>query len=195
MKQFQKESTAARKILDGIKNSLGNFDAETTGIDDKARQRIIEVNNAMPLARSAAFALALAKNTDVADFFFDASEVSNQAFKNFDQAYDEIQQDYRDREFEGDSLMSNIAPLQRMAGPTRAYYIMGMSTEDAVEELMRLSKDELQKAVDAVERLYVYEKVGRFNGHVLSVVNVENQGHIGGLFQKGRGTDYRWHYS
>ena len=87
LKQFQKESTAARKILDGIKNSQGNFDAETTSIDDQTRQCIIDVRNATPLARRAAFALALAKNTDVANFFFDTSEVSNQAFKNLDQAY------------------------------------------------------------------------------------------------------------
>ncbi len=29
--------------------------------------------------------------------------------------------------------------------------------------------------VNAVEKLYVYEKIGRLNGNVLSVVNVENR--------------------
>ena len=38
-----------------------------------------------------------------------------------------------------------------------------------------LEKVNLLKAVNAVEELYVYEKVGRLNGHVLSVVNVENR--------------------
>jgi mannose-6-phosphate isomerase-like protein (cupin superfamily) len=33
----------------------------------------------------------------------------------------------------------------------------------------------LEKAVKAVNKLYVYEKIGRLNGHVLSVVNVENR--------------------
>lgn len=33
----------------------------------------------------------------------------------------------------------------------------------------------LLNEVNAVEKLYVYEKVGRFNGNVLSVVNVENR--------------------
>lgn len=38
-----------------------------------------------------------------------------------------------------------------------------------------LEKVNLKKAVDSVEKLYVYNKVGRLNGHVLSVVNVENR--------------------
>lgn len=33
----------------------------------------------------------------------------------------------------------------------------------------------LLNEVNAVEKLYVYKKVGRFNGNVLSVVNVENR--------------------
>lgn len=33
----------------------------------------------------------------------------------------------------------------------------------------------LLNEVNAVGKLYVYEKVGRFNGNVLSVVNVENR--------------------
>lgn len=33
----------------------------------------------------------------------------------------------------------------------------------------------LLEEVNAVERLYVYEKIGRLNGNVLSVVNVENR--------------------
>lgn len=38
-----------------------------------------------------------------------------------------------------------------------------------------LQKVNLRQAVEAVGQLYVYEKVGRLNGHVLSVVNVENR--------------------
>lgn len=38
-----------------------------------------------------------------------------------------------------------------------------------------LEKVNLKTAVDAVEKLYVYDKVGRLNGHVLSVVKVENR--------------------
>ena len=38
-----------------------------------------------------------------------------------------------------------------------------------------LEKVNLKMAVDTVEKLYVYEKVGRLNNHVLSVVNVENR--------------------
>jgi mannose-6-phosphate isomerase-like protein (cupin superfamily) len=38
-----------------------------------------------------------------------------------------------------------------------------------------LEKINLKAAADAVEQLYVYEKVGRLNGHILSVVNVENR--------------------
>ena len=38
-----------------------------------------------------------------------------------------------------------------------------------------LQKVNLQSAVDADPRLYVYNRVGRLNGHVLSVVNVENR--------------------
>ena len=38
-----------------------------------------------------------------------------------------------------------------------------------------LEKVNLKKAVNAVEKLYVYDKVGHLNGHVLSVVNVENR--------------------
>ncbi|MCI7767780.1 MAG: cupin domain-containing protein [Oscillospiraceae bacterium] len=34
---------------------------------------------------------------------------------------------------------------------------------------------DLKKAVDSVEKLYVYEKVGRLNDNVLSVVNVEKR--------------------
>ena len=36
-------------------------------------------------------------------------------------------------------------------------------------------KINLRTAVNAIEDLYVYGKVGRLNGHVLSVVNVENR--------------------
>ncbi|MCL2054187.1 MAG: cupin domain-containing protein [Oscillospiraceae bacterium] len=38
-----------------------------------------------------------------------------------------------------------------------------------------LEKVNLKEAVNAVERLYVYDKVGSLNGHILSVVNVENR--------------------
>ncbi len=38
-----------------------------------------------------------------------------------------------------------------------------------------LEKVNLKNAVNAVEKLYFYEKVGRLNGHVISVVNVENR--------------------
>lgn len=36
-------------------------------------------------------------------------------------------------------------------------------------------KVNLKSAVYGVEKLYVYDKIGRLNGHVLSVVNVENR--------------------
>jgi mannose-6-phosphate isomerase-like protein (cupin superfamily) len=38
-----------------------------------------------------------------------------------------------------------------------------------------MNKVNLKAAVDSVNNLYVYEKVGRLNGNVLSVVNVENR--------------------
>lgn len=38
-----------------------------------------------------------------------------------------------------------------------------------------LKKVNLKEAVNAVEKLYVYDKVGHLNGHMLSVVNVENR--------------------
>ena len=38
-----------------------------------------------------------------------------------------------------------------------------------------LEKVNIKSAVNAVEKLYVYDKVGRLNGHILSVVNVENR--------------------
>lgn len=38
-----------------------------------------------------------------------------------------------------------------------------------------LEKVNLKRAVDSVGELYVYDKVGRLNGHFLSVVNVENR--------------------
>ena len=38
-----------------------------------------------------------------------------------------------------------------------------------------LEKINLKKTALAVEKLYVYEKIGRLNGHILSVVNVENR--------------------
>ena len=38
-----------------------------------------------------------------------------------------------------------------------------------------LEKVNLRQAADAVDKLYVYEKIGRLNGNVLSVVNVENR--------------------
>lgn len=38
-----------------------------------------------------------------------------------------------------------------------------------------LEKVNLKSAVNAVEKLYVYDKIGSLNGHILSVVNVENR--------------------
>jgi len=38
-----------------------------------------------------------------------------------------------------------------------------------------LEKVNIKSSVNAVEKLYVYDKVGRLNGHILSVVNVENR--------------------
>jgi mannose-6-phosphate isomerase-like protein (cupin superfamily) len=38
-----------------------------------------------------------------------------------------------------------------------------------------LQKVNLQSVAESVSQLYVYEKIGRLNGHVLSVVNVENR--------------------
>lgn len=40
---------------------------------------------------------------------------------------------------------------------------------------MPLKKINLKNAAKAVDQLYVYEKVGALNSHVLSVVNVENR--------------------
>jgi len=38
-----------------------------------------------------------------------------------------------------------------------------------------LEKVNLKSAVSSVDKLYVYDKIGQLNGHVLSVVNVENR--------------------
>jgi Mannose-6-phosphate isomerase len=38
-----------------------------------------------------------------------------------------------------------------------------------------LEKVNLKEAVNSVKKLYVYDKVGYLNGHVLNVVNVENR--------------------
>ena len=38
-----------------------------------------------------------------------------------------------------------------------------------------LKKVNLKDAVNQAERLYVYDKIEKLNGHVLSVVNVENR--------------------
>lgn len=38
-----------------------------------------------------------------------------------------------------------------------------------------LEKVNLKNAVENVDKLYVYEKIGKLNGHTLSVVNVENR--------------------
>lgn len=38
-----------------------------------------------------------------------------------------------------------------------------------------LKKINLKSAVNSVDKLYVYDKIGQLNGHVLSVVNVENR--------------------
>ncbi|PKM62526.1 MAG: cupin [Firmicutes bacterium HGW-Firmicutes-21] len=38
-----------------------------------------------------------------------------------------------------------------------------------------IEKINLKNAVNKVDNLYVYEKIGRLNGHILSVVNVENR--------------------
>ncbi len=38
-----------------------------------------------------------------------------------------------------------------------------------------LKKVNLKDAVNQVEKLYVYDKIGKLNGHTLSVVNVENR--------------------
>ena len=38
-----------------------------------------------------------------------------------------------------------------------------------------MNKVNLKQTVRAIEKLYAYEQIGRLNGHVLSVVNVENR--------------------
>lgn len=38
-----------------------------------------------------------------------------------------------------------------------------------------LEKVNLKASVDSIDKLYIYDKVGQLNGHVLSVVNVENR--------------------
>lgn len=38
-----------------------------------------------------------------------------------------------------------------------------------------LEKVNLKSAVNSVDKLYAYDKIGKLNGHVLSVVNVENR--------------------
>ena len=38
-----------------------------------------------------------------------------------------------------------------------------------------MEKINLKSAVTAIDKLYVYDKIGSLNGHVLSVVNVENR--------------------
>lgn len=38
-----------------------------------------------------------------------------------------------------------------------------------------LEKVNLKTAANAVAKLYVYEQIGQLNGHILSVVNVENR--------------------
>lgn len=44
-----------------------------------------------------------------------------------------------------------------------------------MEVYLMLKKVNLKDAVDQVKKLYVYDKIGRLNGHTLSVVNVENR--------------------
>ena len=156
LRRFQNESEAASTILDNIKNAEENIGKDSTCIDPKSRERAIDVSIAKPLARSGAFALALTKNSDLAKFFFSTSKSSNKAVQNFNQAVDELDEEYRGNELadngeeanteEGDAFMANIMPLRRMVDPARGYYIMGMSTEDAIAELMRLSADDSQKA-------------------------------------------------
>lgn len=38
-----------------------------------------------------------------------------------------------------------------------------------------LEKVNIKQAVNAIEKLYVYNKVGHLNNHVLSIVRVENR--------------------
>lgn len=38
-----------------------------------------------------------------------------------------------------------------------------------------LEKVNLKSAVNSVDKLFVYDKIGQLNGHVLSVVNVKNR--------------------
>ncbi len=38
-----------------------------------------------------------------------------------------------------------------------------------------LKKINLKEAADSINDLYIYEKIGRLNGNVLSIVNVENR--------------------
>jgi mannose-6-phosphate isomerase-like protein (cupin superfamily) len=40
---------------------------------------------------------------------------------------------------------------------------------------MDIKKVNLKASVDAVKELYIYDKIGQLNGHILSVVNVENR--------------------
>lgn len=62
--------------------------------------------------------------------------------------------------------------MHNMTSPFMVFLCLAAQRKGLV---ISMKKVNLKEAVDAIEKLYVYEKVGVLNGHVLSVVNVENR--------------------
>jgi mannose-6-phosphate isomerase-like protein (cupin superfamily) len=57
----------------------------------------------------------------------------------------------------------------------QAWYNAPGIAADRIGGKAMLQKVNLKDAAHQVERLFVYEKIGKLNGHTLSVVNVENR--------------------
>lgn len=164
------DSEKTRGIINDLMNANDNIGKSTTALSNKEREQVIDTRNFIPLARKAAMSLAMAKNVELANFFFNSSKESNNAYLNFVQARKDLQDEFSEAdkfnlkdeddiaeyiaEFGQDDLdnliemkekknsfESNCDPIGDAMTQARAFYVLGMSQKEAVSEMMRSSRD------------------------------------------------------
>lgn len=142
LKEFTVKSDVILAMERDLRDNVGNLKA---GSDDKYEDDDRLFAKVCGDARRRAFALALAKDDELANFFFSASATTDRAIENLFQAKEDIHAEANeidmdnDNTVESDKLSQTVAPIITGLGNVRALYIMGMSRKDAVSELMRLS--------------------------------------------------------
>lgn len=144
LKRFMVKSNEILAIESNIRTNIVNCKA---GSDDKYEDDDRLFDKVCGAVWMRAFTLALAKNNELASFFFSANQTTDKAFENLNRAYADLRKESEeididnDNTAEADKMAKTISHIFKDLSNTRAQYVFGLTRGEAVSELMRLTGD------------------------------------------------------